>query len=79
MIIPRFTFLTLLTAALLSSITLAASPVRAQNNNKADGAPDVGRSLVRVNATLQSYNFIRPWEKGAPTPRRGLGAIIKGG
>lgn len=77
MMIPRFTFLTILTATLLSSITLAALPVRAQNNEA--GGSDVGRSLVRVNATLQSYNFIRPWEKGAPTPRRGLGAIIKGG
>ncbi len=35
-----------------------------------------GKSIVRVNATLQSYNFLRPWEKGAPTPRRGLGALI---
>jgi S1-C subfamily serine protease len=35
-------------------------------------------SIVRVNATLQSYNFLRPWEKGAPTPRRGLGAVLPG-
>lgn len=35
-------------------------------------------SIVRVNATLQSYNFLRPWEKGAPTPRRGLGAVLDG-
>jgi hypothetical protein len=34
------------------------------------------KSIVRVNATLQSYNFLRPWEKGAPTPRRGLGAVL---
>jgi S1-C subfamily serine protease len=38
-----------------------------------------GESFVRINATLQSYNFIRPWEKGAPTPRRGLGAVLEGG
>jgi hypothetical protein len=36
------------------------------------------KSIVRVNATLQSYNFLRPWEKGAPTPRRGLGALLEG-
>lgn len=36
------------------------------------------KSIVRVNATLQSYNFLRPWEKGAPTPRRGLGAVLSG-
>lgn len=41
-------------------------------------APSPEKSLVRVNATLQSYNFVRPWEKGAPTPRRGLGAVVAG-
>lgn len=35
-------------------------------------------SIVRVNATLQKYNFLRPWEKGAPTPRRGLGPVLEG-
>ncbi len=40
--------------------------------------PSQTDSLVRVNATLQAYNFIRPWEKGAPTPRRGLGVLLKG-
>ncbi len=33
-------------------------------------------SIIRVNATLQEYNFLEPWEKTAPTPRRGLGALI---
>ncbi|NNE93969.1 MAG: hypothetical protein HKN23_20150, partial [Verrucomicrobiales bacterium] len=36
------------------------------------------KSLIRVNSTLQSYSFLRPWEKGAPTPRRGLGALLEG-
>ncbi len=36
------------------------------------------KSIVRVNATLQDYNFIRPWEKGAPVSRRGLGALLEG-
>ncbi len=40
--------------------------------------PSPEKSLVRVNATLQSYNFLRPWEKSAPTPRRGLGAVLSG-
>ncbi len=49
--------------------------------------PNVGRSddkvapeksIVRVNATLQDYSFLRPWEKGAPVPRRGLGAVLAG-
>lgn len=41
-----------------------------------DSTPE--KSIVRVNATLQDYSFLRPWEKGAPTPRRGLGAVLKG-
>ncbi len=40
--------------------------------------PSPEKSLMRVNATLQSYNFLRPWEKSAPTPRRGLGAVLEG-
>ena len=48
---------------------LSSGLVRAQE-------PSPEKSLVRVNATLQSYNFVRPWEKGAPTPRRGLGAVL---
>ena len=35
-------------------------------------------SVVRVNATIQSHNFIRPWEKTAPLRRNGLGAVIEG-
>lgn len=40
--------------------------------------PTPETSIIRVNATLQTYNFVRPWEKGAPSPRRGLGALIDG-
>ncbi len=43
-----------------------------------DLKPSPETCLMRVNSTLQSYSFLRPWEKGAPTPRRGLGAILKG-
>ncbi|MCB1065128.1 MAG: PDZ domain-containing protein [Verrucomicrobiae bacterium] len=45
---------------------------------RAQEKPSPEKSLVRVNATLQSYNFLRPWEKSAPTPRRGLGAVLSG-
>ncbi len=41
-------------------------------------AEEVASSFVRVNATLQSYNFFRPWDKSAPSPRRGLGAVLEG-
>ena len=56
--------------AILVSLSLPAS-VSSQ-----DASPE--NSIVRVNATLQSYNFLRPWEKGAATPRRGLGAVLEG-
>ncbi len=52
-------------------LLLPAVPAMAQKS-----APE--KSIVRVNATLQDYSFLRPWEKGAPTPRRGLGAVLEG-
>lgn len=48
----------------------------AQKSNPGKSTPE--KSIVRVNATLQDYSFLRPWEKGAPTPRRGLGAVLEG-
>ena len=54
--------------------TLLAWPL--SHSEAQNSSPE--KSIVRVNATLQSYNFLRPWEKGAPTPRRGLGAVLAG-
>lgn len=34
------------------------------------------RSLVRVNSTSQSYDFLRPWLKKNPSTRRGLGVVV---
>lgn len=42
-----------------------------------DASPE--KSVVRVNATLQGYNQIQPWQKVAPANRLGLGAVIEGG
>jgi S1-C subfamily serine protease len=36
-------------------------------------------SVVRVNSTNQSYDFLRPWSKDAPFSRRGLGVLLDGG
>lgn len=58
-----------LALAILSGIVLSTSA-------SAQDQPSPEKSLMRVNATLQSYNFLRPWEKSAPTPRRGLGAVL---
>jgi len=39
---------------------------------------DPGKSLVRVNSTIQNYNPAQPWEKNPPQTRRGLGALLPG-
>ncbi len=36
-------------------------------------------SVVRVNSTIQAYDFFRPWTKKNPFSRRGLGVLIEGG
>jgi len=41
--------------------------------------PEQKGSVVRVNSTNQSYDFMRPWSKDAPFSRRGLGVLIDGG
>ena len=40
--------------------------------------PESKGSVVRVNSTNQSYDFMRPWSKDAPFSRRGLGVVIDG-
>lgn len=36
-------------------------------------------SLVRVNSTSQTYNFLKPWTKRPPSTRRGIGVVLEGG
>ncbi len=36
----------------------------------------LSRSLFRVNATGQSWDFLRPWMKKQPFTRRGLGVVV---
>jgi len=63
--------LSLTALAIAAFVVLPAREAAAQESSP-------GNSIVRVNATLQDYSFLRPWEKGAPTPRRGLGAVLEG-
>ncbi|MEC7861605.1 MAG: PDZ domain-containing protein [Verrucomicrobiota bacterium] len=42
-------------------------------------AASVDKSVIRVNTTMQSYNLIQPWEKGASSTRIGLGAVLPEG
>lgn len=58
-----------------SAITLTALLLAFTTGSlRAEPTPET--SIIRVNATLQEFSFIKPWEKGAPSPRRGLGALI---
>ena len=34
------------------------------------------KSVIRVNTTMQAFNLIQPWEKGAASTRLGLGAVL---
>ena len=36
-------------------------------------------SVVRVNATSQPYDFLRPWSKRPPFQRHAVGAVLPGG
>lgn len=44
-----------------------------------DVEQDENVPALRVNSTNQSYNFLRPWDKGTPFTRRGLGIVVSGG
>ncbi|NWK57614.1 PDZ domain-containing protein [Verrucomicrobiaceae bacterium N1E253] len=61
----------LLTA--LTCLTLTGY-LSAQDNT--DSA--VSKSVIRVNATIQSWNPSQPWDKSAPGKRRALGALLSG-
>jgi hypothetical protein len=56
----------------------ATAGVFPQPQNKPLPAPKI-LSVLRVNSTGQSYDFVRPWTKKPPGTRRGLGTLIEGG
>ena len=39
-------------------------------------AASAEKSVIRVNTTMQTFNLIQPWEKGAASTRLGLGAVL---
>ncbi|MDD5348898.1 MAG: PDZ domain-containing protein [Chthoniobacteraceae bacterium] len=78
----RFAFL----GALLASALLAVpSPLLAKAEHGAAAAASTPAaaakavSVVRVNATSQPYDFLRPWSKRPPYQRRAAGAVLPGG
>jgi len=60
--------------ALLHSVIAAPEPTPKEE----PVPPEQKGSVVRVNSTNQSYDFLRPWSKEAPFSRRGLGVLIDG-
>ncbi len=82
------TFLTLLATATLT-VTLSAQKARApkEDNLAPVDNPNVSRvpesiirsdSIVKVNATSQSFSPHIPWQKQPPGARRGLGVVLGG-
>jgi S1-C subfamily serine protease len=70
----------LLLAILISlSFTRAGFPSAEPTPKVAIAPVEQKGSVVRVNSTNQSYDFVRPWSKDAPFSRRGLGILLDGG
>lgn len=54
----------------------AASAAPAAVSIATPAKPDVKRSVLRINATRQSWSAGQPWEKNPPNSRRALGAVV---
>lgn len=81
------------TLAFLTALFLAGpGPLRAEEETpRPDAAPGVQArrpaqrpsasraGVVRVNTTVQAFDFYRPWNKKQPAAMRGIGAVIEGG
>ncbi|HEY5792993.1 MAG TPA: hypothetical protein VIS74_06830, partial [Chthoniobacterales bacterium] len=77
---PRFLLLILFAAATSWTMAGAPSPAQPPAQPESAKAPVVdARSFVRVIATNQNYDFLRPWIKRPPYSRRGLGTVLADG
>lgn len=56
----------------------AFAGVTPQPNPSKPAIEATNRSVIRVNATSQAFDFFRPWTKKSPGTRRGLGTLIDG-
>lgn len=74
---------------LLLALTACQRPTQKQSSEPASAAPvpvavapeppaaaDIQASVVRINATQQSWSPGQPWEKNPPSQRRALAAIV---
>lgn len=61
----------------LALVFLASLPAQAAESKPAKTTLS-NSSIVRVNSTNQSFDFLRPWTKKTPYMRRGLGVVLPG-
>lgn len=77
-------FLLSLAVGAVSARAQAPAPEEAPKKKRAPVAADAphqvvqSNSLVRVNATSQSFSLHLPWQKESPSGRRGLGVVLAG-
>lgn len=48
----------------------------APQNAPQKAAPNVQQGVVRINATTQAFDFVRPWSKKNPATRRAIGTVV---
>ncbi len=70
----RSRFLPSVIIAPLLLMPAALSTLQAATPTNAEEA-----GIIRVHATVQPYDFMRPWTKTSPASRKGMGAVIEGG
>jgi len=64
--------------SILSLIALVSILLQSCNEQQVE-QEEAPNGFVRINATLQEYNVIQPWDRATPVNRRGLGAVLKDG
>lgn len=60
------------------SVAVLCVPMQAASAAPGKETPAKRPPVVRVNVTNQTWDFIRPWSKRAPSTRRALGAVLAG-
>jgi len=67
------------TPAAKTTAPAKATPTPTGKATPAPVAKATTASVVRVNATSQPYDFLRPWSKRPPFQRHAVGAVLPGG
>lgn len=70
----------LLLSLWVAATTATAGTTPSPRPEPAQSTPVIDtRSFVRITATNQNYDYLRPWVKRPPFSRRGLGTVLKDG